>query len=343
MSNSSLTHLHPEVALLLAAWLDHLAHERDAAARTVQAYGGDLRTFLAFLAEHRGEPPTAANLVDLPLVEFRAWLAALQHKGMARSSINRAAAAVRGFYRFVARTQGGSNTALLTLRTPRLKRSLPRPLAVEDTGRLTAAADGPDWIGHRDAALLTLLYGAGLRIGEALGLDRRALADDAAATSSLIVTGKGRRQRMVPVLPVVARALAAYIKPAPLHSLQDRPCSAALAASVCSKASFRRGCVICAERWACLRRQRLTPCGTASLPICSATAPTYARSRSCSVTPACPRPRAIPASTPSACARCTLVRIRAPDRLPHRGNRHSAAQKQKAFIRLRTELTAVEF
>lgn len=223
MSNSSLTHLHPEVALLLAAWLDHLAHERDAAARTVQAYGGDLRTFLAFLAEHRGEPPTAANLVDLPLVEFRAWLAALQHKGMARSSINRAAAAVRGFYRFVARTQGGSNTALLTLRTPRLKRSLPRPLAVEDTGRLTAAADGPDWIGHRDAALLTLLYGAGLRIGEALGLDRRALEDDAAATSSLIVTGKGRRQRMVPILPVVARALAVYIEACPFALAPESP------------------------------------------------------------------------------------------------------------------------
>ncbi|WGF88206.1 tyrosine recombinase XerC [Marinivivus vitaminiproducens] len=221
MSNSSLTYLHPEITGIVSAWLDHLAHERGAADRTVRAYGSDLRTFLAFLAEHRGGAPSAAELAGLPLVDFRAWLAALQHKGLARSSINRAAAAVRGFYRFTARTQGRSNTALLTLRTPRLKRRLPRPLPVEAARRLTEAAGGADWIGHRDAALLLLLYGAGLRIGEALGLDRGALADDPATTTSLVVTGKGGRQRMVPILPMVAQALAAYAGACPFALARD--------------------------------------------------------------------------------------------------------------------------
>ena len=126
-------------------------------------------------------------------------------------------AAVRGFYRYLDRHHGLHNPALAALRTPRLPRRLPRPLSAAQALDVVEAADDGriDWTGRRDAALLTLLYGAGLRIGEALGLTRGALGAAPAELRELRVTGKGGRQRVVPVLPVVAAALADYLEACP--------------------------------------------------------------------------------------------------------------------------------
>jgi integrase/recombinase XerC len=204
----------PDLAAMVAEWRDWLAHEKRKAPASVKAYQTDLAGFLAFLCVHRGEPPDLEGLVGLKANDFRAWLAVRHQRGLARTSTARALAAVRGFYRFLDRHHGRHNPALAALRTPRLQRRLPRPLSSDQAAELLESAPAlakSDWLARRDVALLLLLYGAGLRIGEALGLSRGALGDEPAALRTLVVTGKGSKQRLVPVLSVIGEALSAYL------------------------------------------------------------------------------------------------------------------------------------
>ena len=201
-----------EVGALAAEWCSWLADEKRRAAASVRAYRTDLAGFLGFCAEHLGEPPDLEQLLGLSAMDFRAWLAWRHRQGLARTSTARALAALRNFYRYLDRQHGKHNPALKALRTPRLARRLPRPLSPGQARELIATvADAPDWVGQRDTALLLLLYGGGLRIGEALALERGALGRTPAAQRTLTVTGKGDKQRLVPVLPVVAAALDAYL------------------------------------------------------------------------------------------------------------------------------------
>ncbi len=208
----------PGVDAVAAAWRDWLCHEKRQAAPTVKAYQTDLRGFLAFCCDHLGGPPGLDQLADLAAADFRAWLAWRHRQGLARTSTARALAALRSFYRYLDRQHGRHNAALKALRTPRLVKRLPRPLSPGQARALiqeVAAGASPDWVASRDLALLLLLYGAGLRIGEALALERRALGREPARQQALTVTGKGRKQRLVPLLPVVAQALAAYLDDCP--------------------------------------------------------------------------------------------------------------------------------
>jgi integrase/recombinase XerC len=208
---------NPEVAALATAWLDGLAHEKRQAAATVKAYRTDLEGFLTFCAEHLGAPPDLDRLTGLRAVDFRAWLASRHQRGLARTSTARALAALRSFYRYLDREHGRHNPALRALRTPRLPRRLPRPLSAGQAAELLEAAPGiarQDWIARRDTALLLLLYGAGLRIGEALALERAVLDRDP-ELRALRVTGKGGKQRLVPLLPVIAAALRDYLDACP--------------------------------------------------------------------------------------------------------------------------------
>jgi integrase/recombinase XerC len=209
--------LHPEVAALAAAWLDWLAHEKRQAAATVKAYHTDLDGFLAFCAGHLGEPPGPERLTRLGAADFRAWLAERHRRGLARTSTARALAGLRSFYRYLDREHGCHNPALKALRTPRLPRRLPRPLSADQAEQLLDSAPDVslDWIARRDAAVLLLLYGAGLRIGEALALERPAVGRDPARLRQLLITGKGGRQRLVPVLPVIATAIEDYLAACP--------------------------------------------------------------------------------------------------------------------------------
>jgi integrase/recombinase XerC len=211
--------LHPGVATLAAAWLGWLAHEKRQADATVKAYRTDLDGFLAFCAVHLGEPPDAERLTGLGAADFRAWLAQRHRRDLARTSTARALAAVRSFYRYLDREHGRHNPALKALRTPRLPRRLPRPLSADQASQLLHAAPAAklDWVARRDAALLLLLYGAGLRIGEALALERAAVGREPAQLRQLLITGKGGRQRLVPVLPVIAAAITDYLDACPYH------------------------------------------------------------------------------------------------------------------------------
>ncbi len=215
-----------EVAAIAQAWCDWLAHEKRQADLTVKAYRTDLFGFLGFCAGHFGDAPTLDQLAALRAIDFRAWLAARNRDGLARTSVARGLAAVRSFYRFLDRHHGRHNPAIKALRTPRLEQRLPRPLSSDQARDLLAtapAAARSDWIGKRDTAVLLLLYGAGLRIGEALALDRGACGSTPAALRRLTVTGKGGKQRMVPILPIVAAALDHYLAACPYHLDSSAP------------------------------------------------------------------------------------------------------------------------
>ena len=212
----------PNLRAAMLQWRSWLAEERRASPHTVEAYGCDLAGFVAFLAEHLGGAPDLAALESLRPADLRAFLARRTRDGLARSSTARALAVVRGFFRYCERNGLARASAAHAVRTPRLPRAIPKPLSVEDAveaiDKVRALSEVP-WLAARDAAILTLLYGCGLRIGEALGLRRR----DAPLGETLRVVGKGRKERLVPVLPVVRAALADYLAACPYDPGPDGP------------------------------------------------------------------------------------------------------------------------
>ncbi len=214
----------PKVAAEIEAWLRHLSAERRYSPKTLDAYRRDVTQFLGFLARHLGAPLSLAELAKLAPADVRAFLAARRAAGIGSRSLMRTLAGMRGFARFLERGGKGKVGALAAVRTPKLGKTLPRPLPVAAAKGMAdpglAAGDGRDvWIHTRDAAVLALLYGCGLRISEALGL-RRA---DAGAGDAIIVTGKGRKQRMVPLIPAVQELIADYLALCPLDLPADGP------------------------------------------------------------------------------------------------------------------------
>lgn len=208
-NGAALDHLDEETAGLVRAWLDWLAAERRASRHTVGAYRRDLLGFLDFVADHRGAPTRPADLAGLATPDFRAWLAFRTHNGLERTSTARALSVVRSFFRFADKTAGLRAPALDHIRTPKLPRAVPKPIAADDVWRLVEAAGrqhAESWVNLRDVALFMLLYGAGLRIDEALALSR----DQASDRDMLVIHGKGNKERMVPLLPAVRAALDAY-------------------------------------------------------------------------------------------------------------------------------------
>jgi integrase/recombinase XerC len=211
-----------DVAAELVRWLSHLGAERRMSALTVDAYRGDVGRFLAFLAEHLGKPPSLAALARIEVRDVRAFMAARRAEGVSSRSLMRALAAARSFARFLERNGKGKVGALAAVRSPKVPRTLPKPLGVTAAKRLTdvelrAGENRAPWILARDAAVLALLYGSGLRISEALGL-KRVDVPEPGKGDTIVVTGKGNKTRMVPVLPQVLDLVATYVAiyPAPL-------------------------------------------------------------------------------------------------------------------------------
>ena len=200
-----------DLATAISEWQSWLEHERRASRHTALAYGRDLAGFLDFLREHLGAVPSLAALEALGPADFRAYLAARARDGIERSSSARALSTLRSFFRFLDRRGLAKNAALAAVRTPKLPKSVPKPLSAEDAGlaleRIVELAEAP-WIGRRNLAILTLLYGGGLRLSEALGLTR---AEAPLKPGMLSITGKGRKTRLVPVLPAVSEAVAEYV------------------------------------------------------------------------------------------------------------------------------------
>src|SRR5277367_3765483 len=202
----------PKVAAEIVAWLRHLGDERRYSPKTLDAYQRDVRQLLAFLTAHLGGTPSLKDLATLQPADVRAFLAARRAEGVGSRSLMRTLAGMRGFARYLERNGKGSVGALSAVRAPKIGKTLPRPLAVAGARAVAnpdiAASDGREpWIHARDAAVLGLLYGCGLRISEALGLTR----GEFGARDVLNVIGKGRKQRMVPLIPAVAKLITDYI------------------------------------------------------------------------------------------------------------------------------------
>ncbi len=214
----------PKVAAELESWLRQLGDERRFSPKTTEAYRRDVLQFLAFLAEHLGGAPSLKDLAALEPADVRAFLAARRAEGIGSRSLMRALAGMRGFARFLERNGKGKVGALAAVRAPKIGKTLPRPLPAAAAKRVAdpdlAAGDGREpWIHARDAAVLALLYGGGLRISEALGLKR----GDFGGRDTVTVTGKGNKQRMVPVLPQVAKLVADYLALCPYDLGEDGP------------------------------------------------------------------------------------------------------------------------
>jgi len=214
----------PKVAAELESWLRQLGDERRFSPKTTEAYRRDVLQFLAFLAEHLGGAPSLRDLAALEPADVRAFLAARRAEGIGSRSLMRALAGMRGFARFLERNGKGKVGALAAVRAPKIGKTLPRPLPAAAAKRAAdpdlCASDGREpWIHARDAAVLALLYGGGLRISEALGLKR----DDFGSRDTITVTGKGNKQRMVPVLPKVAKLVADYLALCPYDLGEDGP------------------------------------------------------------------------------------------------------------------------
>jgi integrase/recombinase XerC len=215
----------PDVAAEVARWLSALADERRMSAKTVEAYGRDVRQFLTFLAEHLGGRVSLATLRKLTPADVRAFMAARRAGGIGSRSLMRSLAGVRSFARFLERNGKGKVGALAAVRAPKVTKTLPKPLAVAAAKRivdtdLRAGEEREPWVLARDAAVLALLYGSGLRISEALGLKRAAVPTPGKG-DTLTVTGKGNKRRMVPVLPQVLTLIAEYVTLCPYDLAAD--------------------------------------------------------------------------------------------------------------------------
>lgn len=195
-------------------WQRWISAERRLSDHTLDAYSRDIASFFAFLTSHLGTPPSTTDLDALSAADFRAYLAHRLGQGLAHSSIARTMSTLRNFFRFLERTGRASNATIRAVRAPRPKPPVPKPVSVSDAIdiiRTAATLSDTPWIARRDTAIFTLLYGSGLRINEALSMNRK----DAPASDSMVITGKGNKQRVVPVLAVVRDAIDRYLKACP--------------------------------------------------------------------------------------------------------------------------------
>ena len=210
----------PQILDLVKSWLRHLDAERGLAAKTLEAYERDLRSFMLFLSDYHGETVNLSRLEKLDVRSFRSFLARRRSKDEASSrSLARTLSALRGFFRYLNKQKICDSQAVLAVQLPKLPHSVPKPLSEQKAGAVMTGADlvqrdkAEPWVLARDSAVLILLYGCGLRISEALNLNR----ENAPSQSKdvLRITGKGGKERIVPVLPVAIEAIDHYLSLCP--------------------------------------------------------------------------------------------------------------------------------
>lgn len=205
---------------VVEGWLEHLIVERGQSAATREAYERDARQFLTFLKSHLGHPPCLGDLERLDARTIRAFLASRRKAGSTSRSLARTLSALRTFFRWLEREDTLQNRAILQVAAPKIPHSIPKPLTVEGAAALLDrdVSESAEWIAARDTAVLLLLYGAGLRISEALSLTPNTAPIN--GRDIMHITGKGGKERLVPALAVVSEAITAYMRlcPYPLEA-----------------------------------------------------------------------------------------------------------------------------
>ena len=214
--------ISPAARDALATWLDHQRALKGAAENTVTAYQSDVADFLAFMMLHKGDSQGLGALSKITISDMRSWMARTRGPDVGPRSMARKLSAVKAFYRWLAEREGFEPTAVLSTRAPKFPKKLPRPLAVDAARALIDCVElqaRQPWVAARDVAVLTLLWGCGLRISEALGLT----GSDAPLPDVLRITGKGGKERVVPVLPAARAAIDAYLRACPFPHERDAP------------------------------------------------------------------------------------------------------------------------
>lgn len=207
---------------ILSAFLDHVSRERRLADNTVEAYGHDLRSFFGFLDDHLGEPVAIKAFRHLHASDIRAFLAKRRREGLSDTSVARVLSAIKTFFHWLDDHHGIDNPEIAFLKGPKRQSRLPRPVSVAAARDMIETAEATaeePWVAARDAAVLTLLYGGGLRISEALGLN----GDQAPAPERLRVLGKGGKIRLVPLIPAVRQAINEYARLCPYRLTSETP------------------------------------------------------------------------------------------------------------------------
>lgn len=222
MSTNGVSLISPALSAALQTWLQAQSALKGLSDNTLLAYHTDVAGFMAFMTLHSGQRAGLAALARISVSDMRAWMAQQRAQKIAPRSLARKLSAVKNFYVWLAAREGFEPTAVLSLQTPKFQAKLPRPLsedaalAVVETVELQALES---WVGARDVAVVTLLYGAGLRISEALGLKR----SDAPLPDVLKIAGKGGKERMVPILEVARKAVDIYLRLCPHPATADSP------------------------------------------------------------------------------------------------------------------------
>lgn len=207
---------------LLERWLTTLTALRGISDKTVDAYRRDVGGFLGFLTGHFGGVQGKATLSEMKITDMRAWMAHERRRGIGARSLARELSAVKSFYRWLSEVEGIDVTPVLATRSPKFKAQLPRPVARDAAKEMINAVEFQSlegWIGARDTAVVTLLYGCGLRISEALNLNFA----DAPLPQSLLIRGKGDKDRVVPVIPAARDAVDLYLQLCPFAMTLEGP------------------------------------------------------------------------------------------------------------------------
>jgi integrase/recombinase XerC len=206
--------ISPALTAALSDWLDHQRALNGAAANTITAYQTDVLGFLAFMGQHRGGAEGLGPLSRVTIGDMRSWMAYARGTGIGARSLARALSAVKSFYGWLSDREGFEPTAVLSTRAPRFHKKLPRPLAEDAAVAMIEKVEtqtAEPWIAARDAAVVTLLYGCGLRISEALGLT----GADVPLAQVIRILGKGGKERLVPIIPAARDAVDAYLRLCP--------------------------------------------------------------------------------------------------------------------------------
>ena len=211
--------ISPAARNALQEWLDHQKSLKGSAENTITAYAGDVTEFLVFITSHKGESQGLSALSKITITDMRSWMANSRASGVGPRSLARKLSAVKVFYRWLAAREGFEPTAVLLTRSPKFTKKLPRPLAIDAARDMIETVEMQSlepWVAARDAAVVTLLWGCGLRISEALGLK----GIDAPLPQVMRITGKGAKERIVPVVDAARAAVDAYVEACP-HTLTD--------------------------------------------------------------------------------------------------------------------------